>query len=245
MNIHNRKSKSGALWVTVTLTLFFSGWDLFHPGTPAAALKPPFSEQKTANPRPPDPAKLVKILRGSQNTLSRMAAARALGENRSSLALPALLNALKDDRISVRWSAVEALGELGNSKAVPHLIKLLQKEEAYRWNRRLVVSALGNLRDRRAVPALLQQLKNGDSFLRKITLFALKKIGDPKAFLAMVAMLRDSEFWVRRTTQRLLVEWTKGHLKGPPPRDQAGWKRWFKRTGFPPPNSRVIRKVRR
>lgn len=214
-------------------------------GTAAADLKPAFTEGGIADRRPADPKKLVRVLRSSADTGERMTAARALGRSQSPVALPALLDALKDERIAVRWSAVEALGELANRKAVPRLIELLYKEEAYRWNRRLVVSALGNLRDRRAVPALLGQLKDDDAFLRKITLFALRKIGDEKAFLPMVAMLRDREFWVRRTAQRLLSEWTAGLHAGPPPRDPAGWKRWFEETGFPPPKTRKTRKARR
>lgn len=214
-------------------------------GTAGADLKPGFTEGGIADRRPADQGKLARILRDSADTVERMAAAQALGQSHSPLALTALLDALKDERIAVRWSAVEALGQLGNREAVPHLIKLLHKEEAYRWNRRLVVNALGNLRDRRAVPALLELLKDDDEFLRKITLFALKKIRDPKAFLPMVAMLRDREPWVRRTAQRLLSEWTQGLHAGLPPRDPAGWKRWFEETGFPSPKARKRRRAER
>lgn len=214
-------------------------------GTAEAELKPAFTERGTAQQPSVDPEKLARILRESPHTHERRAAARALARSQSPLALAPLLDALRDRRIAVRWTAVEALGELGNREAVPHLLKLLDKVEAYRWNRWLVVSALGNLGDPRAVPALLRLLKDEDEFLRKITLFALKKIGDPKAFLPMVAMLRDPELWVRRTAQRLLVEWTEGLHAGPPPRDPKGWMRWFEQTGFSPLKPRGAARVRR
>lgn len=207
--------------------------------------KPAFMERGITLQAPVDPAKLVNLLRDSATTPERMAAARALGRSGTPQALAPLLDALQDDHIAVRWSAVESLGELGNREAVPQLLELLDKEEAYRWNRRLVVSALGNLRDPKAVPALVELLKDEDEFLRKITLFALKKIGDPKAFLPMVAMLRDPEFWVRRTAQRLLVAWTEGLHAGPPPRDQPGWKRWFDQTGFPSSKPHATRRAGR
>jgi HEAT repeat protein len=199
----------------------------------------------TAPLRKPDLRELAALALESKETADRMQALRSLARTKDPRALAPILAGLKDERMPVRWSAVEALGELENTEAVPQLLRLLHQEEAYRWNLRLVVNALGNLRDPRAVPPLLELLKDEDEFLRKTTLFALKKIGDPKAFLPMVAMLRDPEPWVRRTAQRLLVEWTEGLHAASPPRDPDGWTRWFEQTGFPPPGLRGTRRVGR
>lgn len=188
---------------------------------------------------------LAAIAAESKDTAERMQALRGLARTRDPGALAPILVGLKDTRMPVRWSAVEALGELGNPEAVPRLLELLRKEEAYRWNRRLVVNALGALRDPRAVPSLLELLKEEDEFLRKITLFALKKIGDPKAFLPVVALLHDPEPWVRRTAQRMLVEWTEGRHAGPPPRDPEGWTRWYEQVGFSHPKPQGTARVAR
>lgn len=207
-----------------TLLLVMAGADLASAAVPAS----PIPQGPKA-----DLARLAALAREGKETAERMQALQDLAASRDPRALAPILAGLKDQRMAVRWSAVEALGRLGNREAVPPLLALLHKEEAYRWNRRLVVNALGELRDPRAVPALLDLLKDEDEFLRKVTLFALKKIGDPKAFLPLVAMLRDPEMWVRRTAQRLLVEWTEGLHAGPVPRDPDGWTRWFRQTGFP------------
>ncbi|MGC8880568.1 MAG: HEAT repeat domain-containing protein, partial [Anaerolineae bacterium] len=73
----------------------------------------------------------------------RQAAARALGKIGDAAAVPALIEALRDEDEDVRQAAAEALGKIGDAAAVPALIEALRDEDM--WVRRAAAEALGKI----------------------------------------------------------------------------------------------------
>jgi HEAT repeat protein len=122
----------------------------------------------------------------------RQAAARALGEIGDPQALPALIQALKDEY--VREAVEEALGKIG-VPAVPALIEALKDDDED--VRRAAAGALGEIGDPQAVPALIEALKDDDEYVRRAAVGALGKIGDLQAVPALLEALKDRDEYVR------------------------------------------------
>ncbi|OYT68772.1 MAG: hypothetical protein CFK48_10465 [Armatimonadetes bacterium CP1_7O] len=91
-------------------------------------------------------------------------------------AVPALMQALRDEDKDVRSAACEALGAIGDASAVPALIKALGD-----WRvRSAACRALGAIGDASAVPALINALEDGDWRVRSAACRALERLGyDP------------------------------------------------------------------
>ena len=64
-----------------------------------------------------------------QNEKDRQSVVTMLGERRDPRAIPALLEALKDESSQVRWSAVRALSAIEDEQVVPALLAALRDEE--------------------------------------------------------------------------------------------------------------------
>lgn len=116
-------------------------------------------------------------------------------------AVPALIEALKNENKQVRWRAASALGAIGAeaSAAVPALITTLQDEEEY--IRRIGAYALGKIGPQAsaAVPELLDALQDSDRNISLVAAYALGKIG-PQASAAvptLIAGLQDANAEVR------------------------------------------------
>lgn len=96
-------------------------------------------------------AKLMAAL-GSKHGMERQHARLALVEL-GKLAVPHLIEALKDKHQQVRWEAAKALGSIKDSSAAPALVEALRDESSeVRW---LAAEALIALRERAVVPLLL------------------------------------------------------------------------------------------
>jgi HEAT repeat protein len=113
-------------------------------------------------------------------------AANALGELKAVQAVPLLmplLDEINDDHYAtIPFTAIRALGMIGDPAAVPKLISIMEKKNYNFYNDSLpqdAVNALGAIKDRRAVAPLLRSLS--DQHLRKDSIKALAKIGDPGA----------------------------------------------------------------
>jgi HEAT repeat protein len=107
--------------------------------------------------------------------IARRNAAWALGALDASEAVPALIDALKDNDAGVREQVAWALGAIGDKRAVDGLMGALA--DAAPGVRRQAAWALGALGDRRAVVALTKCLKDADAGVRKQAAWALGAIG--------------------------------------------------------------------
>jgi len=108
----------------------------------------------------------------------RWMAVRQLAQLRS-VAVPALLEALRaPDADTVRFAAY-TLGEIRAAGAVPALVPLLASPDAE--VRQHVAYALGMIRDRAATDALIGALKDPDPVVRGYAATSLGEIGDPRA----------------------------------------------------------------
>jgi len=84
--------------------------------------------------RPRIVAELIKALRPGHQALTRAHASEALGEIRDAIAIPALIDALKDPYRLVRSYAARALGKIDcveSSAAIDPLIAVLQTDEFF------------------------------------------------------------------------------------------------------------------
>jgi HEAT repeat protein/lysophospholipase L1-like esterase len=118
----------------------------------------------------------------------RREAARALGRI-GGAARPALVEALCDERASVRWRAAQSLSGLGvGVDAVPSLIQALRNDDGY--VRGFAAWTLGSLgkEAQDAVPALVEALQRDEGYERGGPASALAQMG-PAASAAVPALV--------------------------------------------------------
>jgi HEAT repeat protein len=109
------------------------------------------------------------------------------GAEHSSIAVEALIAALRDSDLDVRQTAAWALGNVGSRTAAEPLAAALS--DANPEMRRRAAWALGNLNLKQAPPALINGLKDSDPEMREITAWALYEIEDPTAIGALESAL--------------------------------------------------------
>ena len=102
------------------------------------------------------------------------AALVALVEMRG-VAVPFMLDALKNDTNEIRIKVADALGQIGDRRAITPLIEALNND-LHKEVQALAATALGNIRARRAVPALTSALSYDDTTATNAA-EALGKIG--------------------------------------------------------------------
>jgi HEAT repeat protein len=108
-------------------------------------------------------------------------ASLALGNIGDPRAVPALIEALKDEDEYVRSYAASALGKIGKP-AVPALIEALKHEDkTVRWSAAFSLDKIGEP----AVPVLIEALKHGDKFIRGYAAWILGRMGTPEALKAV------------------------------------------------------------
>ena len=131
-------------------------------------------------------ASLAQLRRG--NWRARQSAVTALGERGDARAVPALLDALKDESSHVRWSAVRALSAIDDNKVVPGLLTALRDEDATVID--AAAEALGRI-GRAAQPGLLRALKERRPEVRGTAVEALGRMGNSKAVRPLRKLLGD------------------------------------------------------
>ena len=97
------------------------------------------------------------LLPSLKNPMSRNAIARALGEIGNNKAIPALIQAIKDDSTGNIYNLVNALGSIKDKIAVNVLADILLKHTRG-IDREAAAKALGEIGDRAAIPALIEML---------------------------------------------------------------------------------------
>jgi HEAT repeat protein len=131
---------------------------------------------------------------------ARTIAEETLGRIGDDRAVQPLIARLGDDVVSVRRAAADALGAIGNRDAVEPLIDALEQDVVS--VREEAVQALGNLGDPLAVDWLIAALK--DKELRMSATEALGKVEHSGAVGALIAMLEDTQYMVRRAAAHAL-----------------------------------------
>ncbi len=119
-----------------------------------------------------------------------------LGSTYSEQAVSPLMDALKDEDSSVRWSAASALGEIGSEKAIPGLIKALENENSYVRSR--AADALGKIGSA-AISPLINALEHENYSVRGSAADALGEIGSEKAISGLINALEDENYSVRKS----------------------------------------------
>ena len=123
--------------------------------------------------------RLTELVRQSDPG-TRYLAAKALGQigDEAEAAVPALLEALRDNDMFLRAGVTGALIKIG-PPAAPGLTKALFDPKSA--VKRAACKALGKIGSERAVPALKFSLRDGNDGVRKLAREALERIDSPAA----------------------------------------------------------------
>lgn len=150
---------------------------------------------------------LVEVLRSGETGLRQRTAIalRHVGPE-ASAAVPALLQALRDDEVA--GFAVDALGAIGGP-AVPEIVKFLESEDEEL--RIVVVETLARLElhDDRTAAALVRALGDDSAPVRARALEGLRACGEElsaEGLESVAALLSDEDLSLRFLAARLLVE---------------------------------------
>lgn len=125
-------------------------------------------------------------------------------------AVPAIIDHLRSDEMSIRKAAEQALLKL-NKASVEFLIVFLEKRvsKSDRFDsarqRGAAIRILGEIGDSRAVDVLIQCLKGNDYSEKKAAANALMQIGDHRAIPHLKALLKDKRQEIRKTAADALV----------------------------------------
>lgn len=157
-------------------------------------------------PRPPMAALAPMVSANVEAALARSPRAWGLkGEDRqrdtTSIAVPALIEALRDGDIEVRRAACNSLSNLDDRRAIPALIDVLKDADAE--VRACAARALGSFEDKRAVPGLVALLKDKDKDVRESALSSLENFRDQVPASAIITALGDEDSDIKVAAIRL------------------------------------------
>ncbi len=137
--------------------------------------------------------------------LRRLAAAKELSlqaEEIDVVAVPYLIEALREPREMIQRYSAQALGRIRAYSAIPALIEGTRNESDYvRFD---CVSALGRLEDPRVYPPLLEALRDNSSYVRWAAAEGLGELRVVEAYPRLVTALRDSSSYVRSAAAKAL-----------------------------------------
>ncbi len=140
---------------------------------------------------------LLKILKDEDGGV-RAAAALALGEAKSEIAVEPLIKTLeKDEEHEVRVKAAQALGDIKDRRAVEPLIKTIEKDDKDEEMLEVAIFGLGRIGDERAVDVLIQALKNTSGYVRAQAARALGTLKNVQAVEPLLEALKDVDGYVR------------------------------------------------
>ena len=145
----------------------------------------------------------------------RAHAARALGNVRSRLSTPYLLNLLQDGEWQVRAAAAEALGRIADKAALEPLVLKLRDNVSKVQD--AAAEAIIRYGRQAAFPLLNALSREREKFTQRAILLALGKIGDPKSVPALIGHLRSSYFIVRQAAVTALGRFGPGVIDLLPP----------------------------
>jgi HEAT repeat protein len=130
---------------------------------------------------------LVEAFTDKRINTKAMRAAKNIGK----VAVPVLIEALKNKDYRVRHRAAEALGLIRDKRATRPLIQEMKKGTIV--TKRKSIVALGRIKDPTAVPALVSMLKSGNGEQRALAAQALGRIKSTKAVRQLIKALDDAD----------------------------------------------------
>ena len=166
---------------------------------------------------------LIDKLNSSDKNVVKASIAEELGEIGDHRAMKALITALNNEEMQVRWNAikalarfgddavtpllkevnapdrfkrrniVQALGELGGDQAVDYLIRMLMFDETDDAVLIEVIRALDRIRDKRAVEPMITVLKMKNWEMRWRAIHALEHLGDSRAIEPLLETINDPD----------------------------------------------------
>lgn len=126
----------------------------------------------------------------------------------TSIAVPALISALKDQDVQVRRAAAQSLANLDDPRAVPALIAALKDDDAE--VRTSAADGLGRLEDARATPGLVASLSDKNKDVRRAALSALQSLPGQVPVEAILTALNDGDTEVRQSAIGLATSRMEG-----------------------------------
>lgn len=138
-------------------------------------------------------------------------------QDTTSIAVPALILALKDADVDVRRAAANSLSNLQDPRAVPALVEALRDSDAE--VRAAAARALGSLEDTRAVPGLVALLKDANKDVRQSALQALHSMPEGVPDEAILTAIADSDSDVREAAIGLALNRIQSHEDDETPAD--------------------------
>lgn len=150
---------------------------------------------------------LLTKLKVDEEDTSILVSVESSLEELSQEAVGPLITAIKEgNNWKIRGIAAKVLGKIGDTKAVPFLIETLNSDKESKV-RAWAAFALRELKDKRSLPALLRALKDEDSTVRDWSVLALGQVGDAKAVLPLIEVMKgDKEASVRAFAAKALGE---------------------------------------
>lgn len=132
---------------------------------------------------------LIEFLQGTDADL-RMQAALTLGEQKDTQAIPALLNALHDENVNVRYHAIEALGKLQAREAARPLLAIAEMRDFFLSFAAL--STLAKIEDESIITGIIPLLEV--DFLREAAIETLGAIGNEEIAPVLISLLNEDSF---------------------------------------------------
>ncbi len=135
----------------------------------------------------------IYMLSTSRTSRGRAAAARTIGEGRTTIAVSDLIEKLDDPSSDVREEAVMALGRIGGGEAIDALIKKLNDPDSGLSPQIARALRQAPEPDPRSVDALVQKLQDPDRETRSESARTLGAIGDRRAVPSLLDLLSSSQ----------------------------------------------------
>ena len=126
-----------------------------------------------------------------------------LGETRSDVAVPRLVEAIDNNVSEVRRRAVEALNKIRSEAAIPALLKAIEHPDY--WVRWSAVRALGKIRSEAATSELLDEvIAHPNLSVHESAIVKSSEIGGEAATSELLEAIEDSDSYVRRSAAYVL-----------------------------------------
>jgi len=102
---------------------------------------------------------------------------------------------MNSENVNVRRAAAQIIGQVNVTNMLEKVFGYLQDNDW--WVREMVANSLAKLKDDRVFPAVVDLLSHPDPSLRRYAVDILISIGNRKAVMPIIQLLKDQDWWVR------------------------------------------------